>query len=166
MTKDIRIVLRTEIESTLEKFQRLLVAIPEPALSLPSKDPGSTNGELLLRMSVSPLAIKACLKQNLGSWSYLSLPRLVTGPLTQRRGEFFIRSHARDLTLWFLAKEYQENCTTILEMLDEISEDEFEKILVIPDGDPLLQGQVTVEQLFHYVRNYFDAHRKQINLGR
>ena len=165
MSNNIRIVLRSEIESTLERFQRLLVAIPETALSLPSKDPTSTNGELLLRISVSPLAIKACLKRNLGSWSYLSLPRLVTGPLTQRKGEFFMRSQARDLTLWILAKEYQDNCKTILEMLNGISDDEFEKILVIPDGDPLLSGQITVAQLFHYVKNYFDAHRKQINYG-
>lgn len=166
MSKDTRIVLRAEIESTLENFQRLLIAVPETALSLPSKDPGSTNGELLLRMSVSPLAIKACLKRNLGNWNYLSLPRLVTGPLTQHRRELFIRSQARDLTLWFLAKEYQENCKTVLKLLDEIPEDQFEKVLVIPDGDHLLQGQVSVEQLFHYVRNYFDAHQEEINLGR
>jgi hypothetical protein len=106
------------------------------------------------------------LKRNFGSWSRFLLPKLVTGPLTQKSNELFIKTVARNLTLSTFAQEYEDNCTLVLEMLQELSVDDLATTLTVPVDDPLLSGQVTVEQLFHYVRNYFGFHCKQINLGR
>jgi len=166
MSTAVRTALRSEIELTREKFHRFLVTVPDCALKLPSKVPVWTNGEILYRMSLSPLVIKSMLKRNFGHWSRLLLPKLVTGPLRQRGDDLYIRSRSHRSTLWCLANLYENNCNLVLEMLDELSDDDFEKNLVIPDGDPLLSRQVTVEQLFHYVKNHFDSYRKQINSGK
>jgi hypothetical protein len=166
MITEPRIALQDEIKMTREKFHRLLATIPHVALQLPSRDPAWTNGEVLYRISISPLVIKSVLKRNFGSWSRFLLPKLVTGPLTQKSNELFIKTVARNLTPSTYAQEYEDNTALVLEMLQELSVDDLATTLTVTVDDPLLSGQVTVEQLFHYVRNYFGFHGKQIDLGR
>lgn len=85
MNTDIRSTLRTEIELTRQRFHRLLVTIPDAALTLPSKDPDWTNGELLYRMSIASLIIRSTLKMTAADNSKrLPLHQVVTGPLVQR----------------------------------------------------------------------------------
>lgn len=162
-----RIALRTEIELTREKFHRFLVTIPDPALKLPSKDRGWTNGEILYLISVSPRIIKSVLKKYMRENprpSYFS--SIITGPLLQKTGEVLIRSRAHHSTRWTIATEYDNTYALVLEVLDAVSDDDFGKTLTIPDIDPLLQGEVTIETLFRYVKRHFDTYKKQINLSR
>ena len=168
MNTDIRSSLRTEIELTRQQFHRLLVTIPDAAVKLPSKDPAWTNGELLYRMSVASLVIRSTLKKNAAEHSdRLSIHQVVTGPLIQRTNEMFIRMHAQNSSRWSIAREYDETCTRVLEMLDTIPDDGFDQMLRISEfeNDPLLPEMVTVEQLFHYARNHFDTYSQQLNLG-
>jgi hypothetical protein len=166
MITEARIALQTEIEITRERFQRLLVLIPEECLKQPSKDPGWTNGEMLCQMSAAPLIIQSILRRN-STWisRYPAITQIVTGSLVQKSNEVLIRSHARNATRLSIAKEYEETCALVLEMLDATSDDSFGKKLLISESDPLLPKDSTVEQLFHYVKNHFDIHRQQINIS-
>jgi hypothetical protein len=155
--------LKAEFEQTRESFHRFLATIPEEYLKLPSKDPNWTNGELLYRMSIAPLFIKSTLQKNRVDHSKrFSVHQIVTAPLIQRTNEMFIRLRAASSTRWSLAREYADSCARVLEMLEEIPEDGFERKVIIFEDEPLLPKPATVEQLFHYVRDHFDAHRKQI----
>jgi hypothetical protein len=164
MDADTRIALQAEIEHTREKFQRFLITIPEEALQCPSKDSAWTNAEILYKISISPLVIPSILKRNFGTWSHLVIPRIVTGSLLVKSKERFIRSHAGRATLRTFADEYQLSCNEALKILDGFLEKDFKKTLSIMEPAPLLSGQVTVEQLFHYVKNYFDTYRPLVDV--
>jgi hypothetical protein len=135
-------------------------------LQLPSKVPDWTNGELLYRMGLAALIILSTLKKNTTDKARTSaIHEIVTGPLIQRTNELFIRARAANSTRWSIAREYAESCARVLEMLEEIPVDGFERKLMIFEDEPLLPKPATVEQLFHYVKNHFEVYRKQIELG-
>ena len=167
MSNAVRIALRSEIEITREKFHRFLVTIPDEALRLPSKDPAWTNGELLYLMSTSPRIIKSFLKKYSREntrFDYVS--KAITGPLIQKTNEIIIRSRGHTLTRWLIAEEYDSTIALVLGLLDGFSEDDFRKTLEIPDLDPLLSGQVTIENIFHYVKKHYYAYRAQVSIVR
>ena len=167
MSTAVRNALRGEIELTREKFHRFLVTIPDDALKLPSKDPAWTNGELLYLMSTSPRIIKSFLKKYTSEntrFQYVS--KAITGPLIQKTNELMIRSRGNKITRWSIAEEYDSMYGLVLELLDQISDADFERTLTIPDLDPLISGQVTIENLFHYVKNHFHTYRHQISIVR
>jgi hypothetical protein len=167
MSNAVRIALRSEIELIREKFHRFLVTIPDEVLRLPSKDPAWTNGELLYLMSTSPRIIKSFLKKyTLENNRFQYVSKAITGPLIQKTNEILIRSRGHKLSRWSIAEEYDNTIALVLELLDALSDDDFGKTLTIPDLDPLLSGQVTVENIFHYVKNHFYAYRGQINIVR
>ena len=166
MSNAVRIALRGEIELTREKFHRFLVTIPDEALRLPSKDPAWTNGEILYLMSTSPRIIKSFLKRYTSQNIRFNYVSKVTGPLIQKTNEIIIRSRGHKINRWSIAEEYDISSALVLELLDAVSDDEFEKTLTIPDMDPLLSGQVTIEKIFHYVKNHFYAYRDQLNVAR
>lgn len=166
MSNTTRVELRTEIELTRERFHRFLVTVPDAALKLSSKDPAWNNGELLYWLSISPRIIKSVLKKYMSErprHSYIS--RLITGPLLQKTSEMFIRSRGHNSTRWTIAMQYDNTYTLVMELLDTISDDEFDKTLTVPDIDPLLPEKITIENLFHYVKNHFEFHSKLIELG-
>ena len=165
MSNAARIALRREIEITREKFHRFLVTIPDDTLRLSSKDPAWTNGELLYQMSTSPRIIKSFLKNYTREntrFHYVS--KAITGPLIQKTNEIIIRTRGHKITRWLIAEEYDNTFALVLELLDAVCDDDFEKKLTLPDIDPLLSGQVTIENIFHYVKNHFYAYRDQINV--
>ena len=167
MSNAVRIALRSEIELTREKFHRFLVMIPDEALRVPSKDPAWTNGELLYLMSTSPRIIKSCLKKYTSEntrFDYVS--KAITGPLIQKTNEILIRSRGHKITRWLIAEEYDITSTLILDLLDAVSDSDLQKTLTIPEMDPLLSGQVTIESIFHYAKKHFYANRGQINIVR
>lgn len=161
-----RIALQHEIIRTREKFERWLVTLPEDILQRPSKDPNWTNAEILYKISVSPLAVKSILKRNPGTQGLFASQNLTSQSVILKTHESYIRSHARDATRWELAKEFEDNCNRVLTMLGETPDTDLEKVLLIPADEPMLTGQLTIEQLFHFVKDYFDTCRKQIDVGR
>ena len=167
MSNAVRIALRSEIELTREKFHRFLVTIPDEALRVPSKDPAWTNGELLYLMSTSPRIIKSFLKKYTSEntrFDYVS--KAITGPLIQKTNEILLRSRGHKITRWLIAEEYDITNTLILQLLEAVSDNDFQKTLTIPEMDPLLSGQVTIEDIFHYVKKHFYAYRGQIEVVR
>lgn len=61
-----------------------------------------------------------------------------------------------------LARQYDQATTRILAALASVDDDDFEKSATYPDWDPLLSGEVTLTQLFHYVRAHFESHEPEI----
>jgi hypothetical protein len=61
--------------------------------------------------------------------------------------------------------EYDHTCAVVLELLDAIPDEDFDKTLTIPELDSLLPRQVTIAELFRYVKCHFYTYRKQVNLG-
>lgn len=165
MSTDLHGDLQTEIELTRERYQRLLVKIPADIMPLPSKEPGWSNAEVLYRISISPLFIRSVIKRNSASWSHLLLNRSVTGTLIDWGNEMSIRAAVRHVTLLSLAKEYEYNCRLVLDMLESVKRDEFSKQVSLPEPNSLLYSQTTIEQLFHYVKNYFLRYRKSVEFG-
>jgi hypothetical protein len=70
------------------------------------------------------------------------------------------------MTRWLIAEEYDSTHTLVLQLLDAVSDNDFQKTLMIPPLDPLLSGLVTIETIFHYVKNHFYTYRSQINVSR
>ena len=164
MNNAVRLALRSEIELTREKFHRFLVKIPEEALRLPSKDPAWTNGELLYLMSTSPRIIKSFLKKYTNETHLNYVSKAITGPLIQKTNEIMIRSRGHKITRWLIAEEYDSTNALVLELLETVCDNDFGKTLTLPDLDPLLSGSVTIEDIFHYVKNHFYAYRGQIEV--
>lgn len=167
MSNAVRNALRGEIELIREKFHRFLVTIPDDALKLPSKDPAWTNGEILYLMSTSPRIIKSFLKKYTSeNTRFQYVAKAITGPLLQKTNELKIRSRGNHITRWSIAEEYDCTHALVLELLNQISDTDLERTLMLPDLDPLISGQVTIENIFHYVKNHFYAYRNQISFSR
>jgi hypothetical protein len=118
-------------------------------------------------MSTSPRIIKSFLKKytrETTRFHYVS--KSITGPLIQKTNEIIIRSRGHKITRWLIAEEYDSTSALVLELLDAVSDHDFQKTLMIPDLDPLLSGSVTIENIFHYVKNHFYTHRHHINVSR
>jgi hypothetical protein len=165
MDTGIHSTLQNEIEWTQQKFHRLLVTVPDTAMKLSSKDPGWTNGELLDRMSVAGLIIPHVLKNNAAENPRLSfIFQIVRSNVIYRTKESFVRTRAANINHWAIAWQYDNTTAPVLEALDSIPNNSFDQMLQISDSDPLLPGPVTVEQLFHYAKNHFDAYSQQLNL--
>jgi hypothetical protein len=73
--------------------------------------------------------------------------------------------HAQNSSWWSIAREYDETCLRILELLERIPEDGFDQIARITDNHSLLPDSVNIEQLFHYAKDPFDTYSQQLNLG-
>lgn len=164
MNTDTLIDLRSEIELTRERFQRLLVTISEDELRLPSKGVAWTNGEVLYRMTLAPLLIRSILKRNFGKKGRASLAKLVTGPLIDWGNERRIHSAVRNITLLSLAKDYEYNCALLLEIVEQLSDDDLVKAVTVVESDALLPRQSTVTELLHYVKNHFNLCRRQLDI--
>ena len=165
MDTDLHSLLRTEIELTKQRFHRLLVTVPDTALTLPSKDPDRTNDELLYRMSVAPLLIRSSLKKNTAEHSNrLPIHQMVPELLLQLTNEMFMRMRVQNSSRWSVARAYDEACSWVLEMLDTIPDNGVDQIVRISDNDLLLPDTVSIKYLFHYAKDHFDTYGQQLNL--
>jgi uncharacterized damage-inducible protein DinB len=161
---EIREQLRNEIEDTWTAFHQLLDSLPDETFTLPSGNPAWTIGEVLYHMSLAPRFLISDVRIITGqSWITRLLPVLMPTRLFNWLNKVLTRYGARQLSRQFLAQEYDRAHTSTLQALDSVSDDDFSLRVFYPDWDPLLSGEVTLERLFHYVKNHFDAHAAQIN---
>lgn len=156
---DTRERLRREMEETRQKYHHLLTQVPQEALSLPSRNPSWTIGEILYHMTLAPKFIFADVRMIAGgSRIYRLIPYIVPRPLFNWANTRFTRFGARRLSHDSLAREYDKGHAIALRALDKVDENEFSKSATYPDWDPMLSGDVTVERLFHYLKDHFENH--------
>jgi hypothetical protein len=155
--------LQAEIVQTQKSFHRLLEEIRDDAFALPSDNPAWTIGEVCYHMSLAPRMLVTDLRIILGQPILAKVfTFLVPAALFHRLNEFLTRRGARGLNRASLAHAYDKAHTRALQALMPLSETDLQKSLPYPGYDPILSGNVTVEQLFRYVRLHFESHEKQI----
>ena len=166
MAKDARIALRINIESTRQNFHRLLNTIPEEALSQPSKNPGWTNGELLMQMCMAPRIMMAKMKNVVDqSWIYPPILKWLPKPLFKTWNERYVRYRAHGSTALSLSIEFDNTCLFGLKLLEEMWDQDFETPLFISDEDILVSGKITRKEAFDVLMCYFDTYRKQLDFN-
>ncbi len=155
--------LRLEIVATHQAFHRLLASLPDEAFSQPSSNPAWTNGQILYHMSIAPRLMILDVQMISGKrWIYRLLPYLMPERVFNWLNVRLTRYGARHISRQFLSDEYDRAHTTILRVLDTLSEADFAKSMPYPDWDVLLSGEVTMEYLFGYIKRHFDSHKIQI----
>ena len=161
---NIREQLFTEITETRQRFHQLLELVPDEFFHLPSDNPAWTIGEVLYHMNIAPRFVIADVKMITGRrWIYRLVPRIIPKSLFDWINAKHTRYAARHLTRQFLASEYDKAHEIAIHALSLVADDNFQKSLPYPDWDAMLSGEVTLERLFHYVKNHFDAHASEIN---
>lgn len=117
-------------------------------------------------MSVAGLIIPHVLKNNAAENPRLScISQIVRSNVIYRTEESFVRTRSANTNHWSIAWQFDNTTALVLEALDGLPDNYFDQMLQISDSDPLLPGPVTIEQLFHYARNHFDAYSQELNLG-
>ena len=150
--------LRIEIEAARQDFHRLLAEVPEDRLDEPSQNPDWTIREVLYHMSLAPRNLPADVRMI----RHLKVvPRFPAG-LFNRLNRYFTRRGARNLDKVGLAARYDQAHSRTLHALESIKDEEWAFGVQYPGWDPLLSGFVTMERLFHYIRQHFDAHADEV----
>ncbi len=155
--------LEIEIEETRQRFHQLLQTIPDETFSHPSGNPAWTIGQVLYHMSIAPRFMVKDVAIILKHPALLQwLPKLFPERLFHWLNARLTRYGARNLDRQFLANEYDNAHTTILQTLNALTEDDLQIIVHYPDWDPLLAGDITLATLFGYIKRHFDSHQAQI----
>jgi hypothetical protein len=159
----IRDELRREIEDTRAAFHELLDAVPDDALSRPSDNSAWTIGAVLHHMSLAPRLMVADVGMITGqSSAYRLIPKIVPRSLFDWVNKVYTRYGARSASRQSLADEYDDATSKILRTLESVNDEDFMKAATYPGWDPLLSGDTTLVQLFHYVKAHFEVHQQQI----
>lgn len=159
----VREELQEEIEATRRDFHQLLDEVPDEALPQPSDNPAWTIGEVLYHMSLAPRLMVADVSMITGQRQvYQLFPKLVPQALFDWVNKVYTRSKGRNLSRRQLAEAYDRATEQILKTLAAVQDDDFTKSAEYPGWDPLLSGEVTLVQLFHYVKAHFELHAGQI----
>jgi hypothetical protein len=157
--------LISEIQETRGKFLALLEATPESDYSLPTRNPAWTVGELLFHITLGPHALAFEI------WMILHARGLFQFGLNTLPFKLFNRVNARfarrgaRITRLGLIKAYGKAHTVIRSRLRRTREEDFQKSVSYPAAlEASLAGEVTVERLFHYVKEHFAAHAVQMGV--
>ena len=155
--------LRVELIETCAAYHAFLAEIPDQAFSQPSDNPAWTIGEVLYHMSLAPRFMTTDLKM------IMSRPRLarvfatlVPQSVFDRLNDWYTRYGARKLNRSFLSEQYDNAHRRVLNSLETVQEEDFQKSMLYPGYDPILAGDVTVERLYHYIKLHFEEHASQI----
>jgi hypothetical protein len=163
MSVEIRSELRREIEETQGAFHDLLDAVPDEALSWQSDNPAWTIGAVLYHMSLAPRLMVADVSMITGQRRAFQLStKLVPQGLFDWVNKIYTRRGGRDASRQSLAGEYDQATARILRTLESVNDEDFQKSANYPGWDPLLSGETTLAQLFHYVKAHFEVHEQQV----
>jgi len=154
----IRQQLHDELESTRQDFHLLLEEIHEEDYDLPSLNSAWTIREVLYHMSLAPRNLPSDVRmiRHL-KW----VPKIPAGPFN-RLNTYLTRRGARNLDKAALAAKYDEAHERTKRALESVNDEEWVFGVDYPDWDSMLSGHVTLERLFHYIRQHFEAHAEEI----
>ena len=155
---DLQQELRAELEQTRRDFHQLLSQIPADKLDAPSTNPAWTIREVLYHMSLAPRNLPADVRM---IRHLKRVPRIPAGPFN-RLNTYLTRRGARNLDKSALADRYDQAHQRTMQALDSIQEEEWDFGVQYPDWDPMLSGFVTIERLFHYIRQHYIAHAEEV----
>jgi hypothetical protein len=157
-------LLEQEIKETREKFLTLLDSIPESDYNLPTDNPAWSVGDMLYHITLGPRALV------LEIWMIVHARGLFQFTMRHFPSNLFNRVNARlsrqsnKISRAKLIELYEAAHTNILASLRKTREEDLEKSIIYPaELEAMLAGETSVEKLFHYVKDHFEAHRSAIH---
>jgi len=157
--------LAQEIQVTREKFLALLESIPEADYFLPTDNPAWTVGDVLYHITLGPRALA------LEIWMIIHARGLFQFGMKYFPSKFFNKVNARfaqqenRINRQMLIKAYEAGHASVRSRLRRTREEQMKLSVVYPaEFVSELAGEVSVERLFHYVKDHFEAHAKQLRI--
>ena len=158
---ELREEIRAELEATRSSFHDLLNSLSDADWQKPSGNPAWTTGQLMYHMTFAPRMVPSDVRliRRMG-WTPKPPAFLFNG-----LNILLTRWGARKHTPQSLGGAYDAAHQVALDLLDTIQDDEWDKGMEYPGWDPLLDGYVTIERLFHYLSLHFEVHAEQVREG-
>lgn len=157
--------LAQELHETHEKFLALLKSIPEADYSLPTDNPAWTVGDVLYHITLGPRAL------SFEIWMIIHARGLFQFGMNTFPAKFFNKVNAHfvqrgnRISRQMLIETYEAGHAGIRSRLRRTREEDMQKSVVYPaDLETMLAGECSVERLFHYVKDHFEAHGKQLGI--
>ena len=160
-----------QLESTRSRFHSLLDSLSEADFEKQSLNPGWTNGEILAHMTFGFIVINVLLpmarlwgRLPKGSSKWFAwLLNALTGPFNWFNA-VGTRGQGKVFTYQRLGKIYDRAYFSLLQKIDSIKEDEWERGMYYPTKwDANFDEFMTLEKLFHYPVIHFNFHLTQIS---
>ena len=151
--------IRDELEATKERFHHLLQSISTDEFDRPSTNPAWTVAQVLFHMSVALRYLPSDIALIRRSGRIPKPPAF----LFHTFNVWLARWGARKATHDSLAEQYDEAHARTIKALESIHVQEWQKGADYPGWDPMLDGRVTIEDLFHYPTRHFEAHAQEIS---
>ena len=158
MSSNKREALRAELEATRQAFYELADSLSSEDWSKPTPNPAWNVGVMMFHITVAA----RFLPQDLRMIRYLGFTIYPPALVFHRLNEWYTRRGARQYTLATIKQAYDSAHSRAIRALDRVHDDEWDKGAQYPGWDPMLSGFVTIEQLFHYIKQHFDAHAAEI----
>ena len=156
-------LLEQEIKQTRGQFLALLDSIPESDYALPTDNPAWSVGDMLYHLTLGPQAL------SLEVWMIVHARGLFQFTMNYFPSKLFNRINARfsrrgnKVTRARLVKLYEAGHAKVAASLRKTREEDLQKSVVYPaELEAMLAGETSVERLFHYVKDHFEAHRNSI----
>ncbi len=156
--------LEREIQQTREQFLALINSIPEADYALPTDNPAWSIGDMLYHITLGPRAL------SLEIWMIIHARGLFQFTMKTFPSNLFNRLNARfvrrgnRITRAGLIKGYEAAHASVIASLKQTRQEDFEKSVIYPaELEALLAGETSVERLFHYVKEHFEAHQVDIS---
>jgi uncharacterized damage-inducible protein DinB len=170
-TKDISENIRQEYESARADFHRVLDAFTPADLSRRSNNPGWTNAELLFHITLGFMLIP---RLSFLIRLFSRLPRGVSRtfawllntstPLFDRINGWGPHGGARLYSGKRLAAKFDRSIDAALKTADSISEGDWLRSMAYPTRwDPMIDENMTLEGLFHYMVRHMEFHKTQLS---
>jgi len=159
----LKVKLTNELRETREKFFALLESIPEADYSQPTNSPAWTVGDVLYHISLGPHAL------SFEIWMIIHARGIFQIGLNTFPIKFFNKVNARfaqrgpRINRQMLIEVYEAGHAGIRSRLRRTREEDMQKSVVYPDDlEAVLAGECSVERLFHYVKDHFEVHVRQL----
>jgi hypothetical protein len=156
-------LLEQEMEETRKQFLALLDSIPESDYNLPTNNPAWSVGDMLYHVTLGPQAL------SFEIWMIIHARGLFQFTMRYFPSKLFNRINARfsrrgnKITCATLINLYEAGHTKVIASLRKTREEDLQKSIIYPaDLEAMLAGKTSVERLFHYVKDHFEAHRNSI----
>jgi hypothetical protein len=156
-------LLEQEMEETRERFLALLNSIPEADYNLPTDNPAWSVGDILYHITLGPQALA------LEIWMIIHARGLFQFTMRHFPSNLFNRVNARitrqgkRVTRTKLIQLYESAHAGLIARLHQTREEDLNKSVIYPaEMEAMLAGETSVEKLFHYVKDHFEAHKNSI----
>jgi len=152
-----------EIEETRERFILLVNSIPESDYNLPTANPDWNVGDMLFHITLGPptLAFETWLIAHVRGFFQFVLDYAPASILERFNGLYARRG--KRITPQSLIKAYEEGHARILSRLKRTAESDLAISMIYPaEFVTMLSGVVSLERLFHYVKQHYDDHVREL----